>query len=64
MAEIDIWRVAYLMLCWYGESAAAESTRRSEEIAAAGDPAGTAAWRRVVAAIGELANTTPPGLLH
>jgi hypothetical protein len=64
IAEVDIWRTAYLMLSWYGDTAAAESARRAEEFAADGDLAGVAAWRRVIEAIGQLANTTPPGLVH
>jgi hypothetical protein len=50
--EIDIWRVAYLMLKRYGDEAEA------------GDWAGEAVWRRIIAAIGQLENTTPIGPLH
>ena len=64
MTEIDIWRAAYLMLWWYGETAQEESARRVAEFAADGDPAGEACWRRVIDAIEQLANTTPFGLLH
>jgi hypothetical protein len=64
MTEIDIWRAAYLMLWWYGETAQEESARRADEFAADGDPAGEACWRRVIDAIEQLANTTPSGLLH
>ena len=64
MTEIEIWRAAYLMLRWYGETAQQESARRAEEFAACGDPAGAAGWYRVVDAIGQLANRTPPGPVH
>ena len=64
MTEIDIWRAAYLMLWWYGETAQEEGARRAAEFAADGDPAGSACWRRVIDAIEQLANTTPFGLLH
>ena len=64
MTEIDIWRAAYLMLWWYGETAQEESARRADEFAAYGDPGGEACWRRVIDAIEQLANTTPFGLLH
>jgi len=64
MTEIDIWRAAYLMLWWYGETAQEEGARRAAEFAADGDPAGEACWRRVIDAIEQLANTTPFGLLH
>ena len=58
--EIDIWRVAYLMLKRYGDEADIESAIRAEELAEAGE----AVWRRIIDAIGQLENTTPPGLLN
>ena len=61
--EIDIWRVAYLMLKRYGDEADIESAIRAEELAEAGDWAGGAIWR-IIDAIGQLENTTPPGPLH
>jgi len=64
MTEIDIWRAAYLMLWWYGETAQEESARRADEFCTAGDPVGAACWRRIIGAIGELENTTASGLLH
>ena len=62
--EIDIWRIATLMLKCYGDQAGAESAIRSAELGEAGDWAGEAVWRRIIAAIGQLEKTTPPGLLH
>jgi hypothetical protein len=62
--EIDIWRVANLMLKRYGDEAEEESAIRAEELAADGDSAGAAVWRRVTHAIGQLVNTTPPGPMH
>jgi hypothetical protein len=62
--EIDIWRIANLMLKCYGDEAETESAIRSAELAEAGDSAGAAVWRRVTDAIGQLENTTPPGPLH
>ena len=50
--EIDIWRVAFLMLKRYGDETETESAIRSAELAEAGDSAGTAVWRRVTDAIG------------
>ena len=64
MTEIDIWRAAYLMLWWYGETAQEESARRADEFGGAGDPIGAACWRRTIGAIEELENMTPYGLLH
>jgi hypothetical protein len=62
--EIDIWRVANLMLKRYGDQAEAESAIKSTEIAEAGDSAGAAVWRRVTDAIGQLLNVTPRGPVH
>jgi hypothetical protein len=64
MTEIDIWRAAYLMLWWYGETAQEESARRADEFAADGDPAGEACWRNVIDAIEQLTNITTFGLIH
>ena len=52
------------MLKRYGDQAEAESAIRSAELAEAGDRAGEAVWRRIIAAIGQLENTTPSGPLH
>jgi hypothetical protein len=62
--EIDIWRAAYLMLRWYGDTAEAESMRRAEELAADGDNVGVAVWRRIIRAIGQLENVTFAGPMH
>jgi hypothetical protein len=59
--EIDIWRVANLMLKRYGDEADIESAIRAEELADAGDWAGEAIWRRVMGAVRQLVNLTPPG---
>jgi hypothetical protein len=61
--EIDIWRVANLMLRRYGDEADIESAIRAEELAEAGDWVGEVVWR-IIDAIGQLENTTPPGPLH
>jgi hypothetical protein len=52
------------MLKRYGDKAADESAARADELAAAGDEDGAATWRRITNAVGELANTTPPGPVH
>jgi hypothetical protein len=62
--EIDIWRAATLMLKRYGDKALEESAARVDELATAGDDDGVAVWRRISDAIGQLANTTPPGPVH
>ena len=62
--EIDIWRVANLMLKRYGDEADIESAIRAEELFEEGDHNGAAVWRRVIDAIAQLLNTTPPGPVH
>jgi hypothetical protein len=52
------------MLKRYGEQALGESAARDEELALAGDDGGAATWRRIMEAVTQLANTTPPGPLH
>ena len=62
--EIDIWRVAFLMLNRYGDEADIESAIRAEELFEEGDHNGAAVWRRVTDAIAQLVNRTPPGPVH
>lgn len=62
--EIDIWRIANLMLTRYGEEAMLEGAQRAHELAADGDRAGAASWLRITAAIAQLVNTIPPGTVH
>ena len=62
--EIDIWRIANLMLRRYGDDADIESAIRAEELFEEGDHNGAAVWRRVIDAIAQLLNTTPPGPVH
>jgi hypothetical protein len=62
--EIDIWRVAKLMLERYGDQAEVESAIRMQELAFSGDSAGAAVWRRIIDAIEQLVNMTPPGPVH
>jgi len=62
--EIDIWRAAQLMLKRYGDNALEESAVRVNELALAGDHEGVATWRRIMAAVEQLASKTPPGRVH
>jgi hypothetical protein len=45
--EIDIWRVANLMLKRCDNEAVAESVKRADELAASGEDADEAVWRRI-----------------
>jgi hypothetical protein len=62
--EIDIWRAAQLMLKRYCDNALEESAARANELAFAGDDNGAATWRRIMAAVEQLANKTPLGQVH
>jgi hypothetical protein len=62
--EIDIWRAANPLLKRYGDKALEEGTARAEALATAGDREGAGVWRRITAAVGQLANETPSGPLH
>ena len=62
--EIDIWRAAALMLKRYGEQALEESAARADELMSAGDDDGAATWRRIMAAVTNLADKTPSGPCH
>ena len=62
--EVDIWRVANLMLTRHHEEAMLEAAERAHELAADGDRVGAATWLRITAAIGQLANTTAAGTVH
>jgi hypothetical protein len=62
--EVDIWRVANLMLTRYGEEAILEGAKHAYELATDGDRAGAANWLRITAAIGQLANMTSAGPVH
>jgi hypothetical protein len=58
--EIEIWRVAVLMVNRYANEAEANSFQRAEELASEGDHAGAAIWRRVTVAIEQLTDMTGP----
>jgi len=47
------------MLKRYGEQALEESAARADELASAGDDDGAATWRRIMAVVTQLADTTP-----
>jgi hypothetical protein len=59
--EIEIWRVAVLMVNRYAADAKLNSLRRAAELTVDGDHARAAIWRRITIAIEQLTDTT--GLL-
>jgi hypothetical protein len=62
--EIDIWRAAQLILRRYGDKVIEESAARADELVATGDDNGAAVWRRIMDAVTQLSNRTPPGRVY
>jgi hypothetical protein len=60
--EIDIWRVAVMMVKRYANDAEANADRRADELETDSDQAGAAIWRQVTVAIEQLKDLT--GTLH
>jgi hypothetical protein len=58
------WEQAHIAEAFAFELALDESTKRADELAAEGDHNGAAVWRRITAAVAELANKVPPGPVH
>jgi len=55
----DIWRAANLLVMRHGSDAALVAAQRADELLEAGDIDGCAIWKRILAAVAELARTTP-----
>ncbi len=61
--DIDIWRSANLLVKQHGEDAPIEAAMRADAMLEAGDPDGSAVWKRILRAVGELQGTGPkPGV--
>ena len=58
--EIDIYRSAKLLIDQHGEDAARHAARQARACSEKGNLKGRAVWLRVVRAIGELLNRSPP----
>ncbi len=57
--DYDIWRAANLLVKRYGADAAIQAAQRADELLNRGDLDGGAIWRRILAAIEDLARTKP-----
>jgi len=60
LREIDIWRVAVLMVNRYADEAKGKADCRADELETEGDHTGAAIWRRVTVAIERLTDNTGP----
>ena len=61
-AEIDIWRMAKLMVDRFGEDAATHAAMNSGKFLEEGDVDGAKVWARIVRAVEELQRVTPDEL--
>ena len=61
---MDIWRAAKLLVDQHGADAPISAAQRAEELLAAGDMEGRAAWLRILEAVKQLTATRPPGPVH
>ncbi len=60
--DLDIYRAAAVILKRYGEGAPTHATKRATAMLKAGDPDGSAMWKRILRAIEGLQRTAPkPG---
>jgi hypothetical protein len=57
MDDIDIWRTAQLLIKTHGAEADLAAAHRVDAMIEAGDPAGEATWKKVLAATKELQRT-------
>ena len=62
--DIDVYRLAQMLIDHHGDGAAENATGRAERFAGEGDAEGEAIWRRVVAAIEELERMEADGAVH
>ena len=62
MLEIDIWRVAKMLVDEHGDAAAFAASSRADALLDKGDIDGQRVWLRVLSAVRVLQNTDrPPG---
>jgi hypothetical protein len=60
IGEIEIWSVAVMMINRSADEAKLNSLRRVAELTVEGDHAGAEIWRRIIAAVEQLTDTTGP----
>lgn len=59
VADIEIWRAAWLLVDRYGDAAGSEASKRAVKLIKVGDLDAAATWRQILAAIYELQRTNP-----
>ena len=63
-SPIDIWCSAKLLVDQHGADAPTRAAQRADELLAAGDIEGRAAWLQILEAVRELMATKPAGPVH
>ena len=58
-SEIDIWRLAHLLVRRHGDDAPLVAAQRADEMLARGDVEGQAMWKRNVRGVEEVKRTKP-----
>ncbi len=56
-ADLDIWRLAKLLIDQDGARALLVAVQRADELLASGDMEGQAVWKRILKAVGALMRT-------
>ena len=64
MHDLDIWRSAKALIDSYGDDATVHAAMRTDELLAQGDMDGAGTWRRALAAVKELMQNEPGGVVH
>ena len=59
VTDLDIWRAANLVIEHHGSDAEFVACGRVDDMIEAGDAAGEATWKRILAAVRELQRTSP-----
>ncbi len=60
-SNLDIYRTANLLIEQHGDEATIHAAMRADALLEAGDLGGQAVWKRIIRAIEELQDRTPPG---
>ncbi len=64
VSDLDIWRSAQLLINQHGDNAELVACLRLDQLIGRGDPAGEAAWERILTKVRELQSATTATVLH
>ena len=63
-SDRDVYATAKLLLKRHGDTAWFEAAQKADAMLEAGDMEGAATWKRVLAAVRELQDREPGGVVH